>query len=183
MARLKRPLNTGFLKQTTTTRGDCTPRRRNHRGVGDDVPPRLLVQVSCRVRSVVPDVDSTGPDQVPFTGISCPVRVHGGYRALHPGKDLPASGADVGCLGTGTPPDVSERERARYDVGSDGGAAPETAFTSGKRMRRMTEKWRKSHIFRENIGAEGPLERIPRDRANRYFGPMFGLDLYCHLEK
>ena len=33
-------------------------------------------------------------------------------------------------MGTGTPPEISERERARYDVGSDGGAAPETVFTS-----------------------------------------------------
>jgi SAM-dependent methyltransferase len=85
-------------------------------------------------------------------------------------------------LRIGVPPIVPERERARYDAGSDG-AAPETVFTSAAQLRRMTRRWRAVRITRENIGGEFVLRLVPRPLANALFGWFAGLDLYCRLGK
>lgn len=80
--------------------------------------------------------------------------------------------------------DSSTRERAHYDASAaDGTAAPETAFTSGSEMRRMTEKWSSCKVHRENIGEEWLFKKWPRDRAIRTAGPWLGLDIYCELRK
>ncbi len=79
---------------------------------------------------------------------------------------------------------ASEAERAHYDASTkDGAGAPETAFTSGSDMRRMTRKWSSCVVHRENIGQEWLFKATPRDVAIRRWGPLMGLDIYCDLTK
>lgn len=79
---------------------------------------------------------------------------------------------------------ASERERAHYDASTkDGVGAPETAFTSATEMQRMTAKWAKCIVNRENIGQEWLFRAVPRSLANRFAGPVVGLDIYCALQK
>jgi SAM-dependent methyltransferase len=78
----------------------------------------------------------------------------------------------------------SNRERALYDASTDGGAgAPETAFTSIRNMRRMTNRWSSTRCTLENIGQDSVFRTIPRATACRFAGPRVGLDLYVALVK
>lgn len=86
-------------------------------------------------------------------------------------------------LGIGAPGVASAEERAGYDVNTTGNAAPETVFVSAGHIRRMAAQWQECHVYRENIGAEGVFGRIDRNRLLATLGPIFGLDLYCHLKR
>lgn len=86
-------------------------------------------------------------------------------------------------FGAGTPATASADERAGYDTDSSGNAAPETVFVSAGRIRKMTSQWNKCQVYRENIGAESLLARFDRGFLLTTFGPIMGLDLYCHLQK
>ena len=87
-------------------------------------------------------------------------------------------------FGIGQPSDASAAERAQYDASTEGGAAaPETVFTSGAHVRRMSHKWKSCCVSRENIGEEILRGKISRETACRMLGPVLGLDLYCHLKK
>lgn len=77
----------------------------------------------------------------------------------------------------------SARERAHYDASADGEAAPETAFTSASEMRRLTRKWSRCTVHRENIGEESVFRAMARQKAIRLAGPWVGLDIYCRLVK
>jgi SAM-dependent methyltransferase len=88
-------------------------------------------------------------------------------------------------LGIGRPrTTATERERAHYDASTaDGGGAPETAFTSASAFKRMTTKWSRCEVYRENIGEESIFRAIPRNKAIATWGPWCGLDIYCSLTK
>ena len=82
------------------------------------------------------------------------------------------------------PGNASMAERARYDDSQEGEVAPETVFVSAAHMKRMTRRWRKKRIYRENIAAyEWFIKNQDRATACKWFGPICGLDLYCHLQK
>lgn len=85
-------------------------------------------------------------------------------------------------LGLGGPRDAAADERAAYDANSDGAAAPETVFVSASFIRKQPG-WSQIKIFRENIGSEFILRFVPRHLLLRCMGPLFGLDLYCHMTK
>jgi 2-polyprenyl-3-methyl-5-hydroxy-6-metoxy-1,4-benzoquinol methylase len=107
------------------------------------------------------------------------------YRrwAYAPGATIKHLVADKVGLGRGTS-SASERERAHYDASTnDGGGAPETAFTSASEMKRLTSKWSRCNVHRENIGQESIFRTWPRDKACRVAGPWVGLDIYCELVK
>lgn len=79
---------------------------------------------------------------------------------------------------------ITDKERAHYDASTkDGGGAPETAFTSASEMQRLTKRWSKCTVHRENIGQEFVFRTMPREVANRRAGPWVGLDIYCELIK
>ncbi|MGE0383644.1 MAG: class I SAM-dependent methyltransferase [Gammaproteobacteria bacterium] len=79
---------------------------------------------------------------------------------------------------------ATEAERAHYDASTkDGAGAPETSFTSASEMRRMTRRWSRCDVHRENIGQEWLFRSTPRDVAIRRWGPLVGLDIYCDLTK
>ena len=86
-------------------------------------------------------------------------------------------------IGTNRLP-ISDKERAHYDASTkDGGGAPETAFTSASEMKRLTARWSKCVVHRENIGQEFVFRAMPRAMACRRAGPWVGLDIYCELIK
>lgn len=77
-----------------------------------------------------------------------------------------------------------QKERALYDASTvDGTGAPETEFFSASEVRRMTRQWSSKSFRLENIGQDGPFRAMPRHVANRFFGPIMGLDIYMLLEK
>lgn len=82
-----------------------------------------------------------------------------------------------------TPETSEERERGAYDVNVDGEAAPQTEFVTKSELRKLCDVFSAVRIQSENIGAEGPLKRIPRRTLCTTLGPFFGLDLYCRLAK
>lgn len=86
-------------------------------------------------------------------------------------------------LGIGERPRASSKERALHDYDSKRRAAPETVFTSISEFRRITSRWRRIRIIRENISNEGILRFFKRETLLHTLGPMCGLHLYCHLEK
>ena len=77
----------------------------------------------------------------------------------------------------------SQAARAQYDVDSEGQAAPHTDFFSVGAMRRICKQWSAVDHRRRNIGAEGPLQHLPRPAALVLFGSVFGLDLYFTIWK
>jgi hypothetical protein len=82
------------------------------------------------------------------------------------------------------PGESGEAERAAYDDTIEGTAAPETVFTSASAMRRLTKRWRRVKVYRENVAAyEWIFPQWDRKTACKWFGPICGLDLYCHLGK
>ena len=82
------------------------------------------------------------------------------------------------------PGNASMAERARYDDSQEGEVAPETVFVSAAHIKRMTRRWRKKRVYRENIAAyEWFIKNQERATACKWFGPICGLDLYCHLQK
>lgn len=74
-------------------------------------------------------------------------------------------------------------ERAAYDSGDGGEAAPLTEFLSASGLRRLLRDWSRVDIVRENIGSELFLKSLPRDWLLQVLGPLCGLDLYCHAVK
>lgn len=80
-------------------------------------------------------------------------------------------------------PAPSALERAAYDVGQSGAAAPETSFVSARALRRMMGDWSGVKIARENIGTELFLAAVPRRWLLSALGPWCGLDLYCRAVK
>jgi SAM-dependent methyltransferase len=85
-------------------------------------------------------------------------------------------------FGLGRPLDATAAERAAYDADARGTPAPETVFVSASHLRRLSSEWSRVDIHRENIGGEFPLRLVPRGNLLR-LGPVFGLDLYCHMTK
>lgn len=79
---------------------------------------------------------------------------------------------------------ANKRERGSYDDNLQGEVAPETVFTSAAHMRRMTRRWSKLRVCRENIAVyEWLFKNQSREAACLWFGPLCGLDLYCELQK
>ncbi len=78
---------------------------------------------------------------------------------------------------------AEEAERRAYDINVDGTAAPQTEFVTKSELRELCEAFSKVRIDTENIGAEGPLAKIPRAVLCKWLGPYVGLDLYCQLVK
>lgn len=77
-----------------------------------------------------------------------------------------------------------QHERALYDASTlDGRGAPETEFYSSTEIRRLAKQWSSLSFTLENIGQDGPFRRVPRNFANKFFGPIMGLDIYVLLEK
>jgi SAM-dependent methyltransferase len=85
-------------------------------------------------------------------------------------------------FGMGRPRDASADERAAYDANSEGAAAPETVFVSASFIRKQPG-WSRVQVFRENVGSEFVLRFVPRNYLLAGVGPLFGLDLYCHMTK
>ena len=81
--------------------------------------------------------------------------------------------------------EFSERERRAYDANQEGKAAPTTEFLSKKRIKKLTDKFRKSLIFKENFDNVLPLGLHfgTRDWYLKTLGPLVGLDLYVRLWK
>ena len=83
----------------------------------------------------------------------------------------------------GGPAKVADRERAVYDDTLAGDVAPETVFTSASQIERMTRRWSRIRVRRENIAAYELSKNLTREDACRWLGPICGLDLYCRLQK
>ena len=81
------------------------------------------------------------------------------------------------------PRSENEAARGRYDASTDGTAAPQTEFVTKSELGRLCGAFSDVRIQAENIGAEGPFRRFPRERLCKYLGPFIGLDLYCRLVK
>lgn len=78
---------------------------------------------------------------------------------------------------------TTESMRRAYDSNKEGEAAPETEFVTARQLRHLCRDFRECWIRKENIGADGWFKSTPRPVALRYFGPLLGLDLYCHVHK
>ena len=84
--------------------------------------------------------------------------------------------------GLGAVRDASEAERAAYDTGSEG-AAPETEFTSMRRLRQICRGFSECHVAKENAEQERPFSRVRRSALLPTVGRFLGLDLYARLKK
>ena len=78
---------------------------------------------------------------------------------------------------------TSSSERRAYDQSSAGAAAPETVFTSTRRLRKMCSRFREVTIHKENADREPPFGRLSRPTLLKTIGPVAGLDLYASLTK
>ncbi len=70
-----------------------------------------------------------------------------------------------------------------YDANAQGEAAPQTEFVTRRELEYICRQFAECYIVRENIGADGAFRWLPRRPACRLFGPLLGLDLYCHVRK
>ncbi|MGH7158392.1 MAG: class I SAM-dependent methyltransferase [Candidatus Saccharimonadales bacterium] len=85
-------------------------------------------------------------------------------------------------LKIGAPSQASLRERAAYDLGTSG-AAPETVFVSARSFKRLSRKFSRINITKENADQEAPFKKYPRERLLPLLGKALGLDLYTRLTK
>lgn len=74
-------------------------------------------------------------------------------------------------------------QRRDYDKNQAGDAAPETDFVSRHELHDLCRQFSEIDIAAENIGTDLLFKRMSRPTALKYFGPWFGLDLYCRLRK
>ena len=86
-------------------------------------------------------------------------------------------------FGSGDTVAPSESDRAAYDRSSTGAVAPETVFTSSRRLRRMCAQFSEVTIHKENAERERPFHHFDRLRLLPVVGPIIGLDLYATLRK
>lgn len=87
-------------------------------------------------------------------------------------------------FGLGKVKSSSGRERARYDASAAAKVgAPKTDFTSMGEMQQLCKQFSSCELQLENIAQEHAFRFLKRNTANRVFGPIFGLDLYCILQK
>jgi SAM-dependent methyltransferase len=90
--------------------------------------------------------------------------------------------------GIGVPPGTSERERKLYDD-SGNGAAPETAFTSERQLKKMAAMFTSVQVTMENAAVEPPFSiwqptaHMERNELMDRFAATCGLDLYATLVK
>ena len=71
-------------------------------------------------------------------------------------------------------------QRAAYDTGSSGQAAPHTDWISKKSLRRLCGSFKSVDCALENIEQESPFEKTPRKVLLGTRWPQWvGLDLYC----
>jgi SAM-dependent methyltransferase len=82
----------------------------------------------------------------------------------------------------GRPTLASDEERAAYDAG-EGGAAPETVFTSISELRQLCGRFRACEIRKENAAREQLFRFVPRPLLLPTLGRLLGLDLYAQLTK
>ena len=78
---------------------------------------------------------------------------------------------------------TSAAERGAYDRSSSGASAPETVFTSRRRLRRICARFSNVSIRKENADQEPPFRRFSRNALLPTIGPRLGLDLYATLIK
>ena len=87
------------------------------------------------------------------------------------------------CFSGRVNPDLTSIGDARYDANEEGDLAPETVYVKKAELKHMFKQCRSVTIRAENIGADGPFERMDRNRAIRWFGSSLGLDLYVVAQK
>jgi len=75
---------------------------------------------------------------------------------------------------------ATEAQRRAYDRGTDGRAAPETVFTSIRRLRRMLGRFSRVTLRKEN---SDNFLRLPRRVWLPSLGRCLGLDIYIRAEK
>lgn len=75
---------------------------------------------------------------------------------------------------------VTEAQRLMYDRATGGRAAPETVFTSIRRLRQMLGRFSRVTFHKEN---SDNFLRIPRKVWLPWLGPCLGLDIYIRAEK
>lgn len=82
-------------------------------------------------------------------------------------------------------PAVTEEERRQYDADSRGNVAPETVFTSRRRLRRVCEAiGYRSLLMRLELMGEGRLTRwLGRDVVLKYLAPVGGRHIYATAVK
>jgi hypothetical protein len=79
---------------------------------------------------------------------------------------------------------ATEAERAQYDVGSRGQAAPHTDFVSKKSLRRLCSGFSTFSCRSENIDNGFPFRYQQRDRLlQTTFPALCGLDLYARATR
>ena len=93
--------------------------------------------------------------------------------------------ATLRSLAATQPQQSSTAQRAAYDTGHSGQAAPETAFLSVKELRTMFSDFSSFRAVKRNWGGLGlmgvPL--IPRRPLLGLIGPLCGLDIYVSAVK
>lgn len=89
-------------------------------------------------------------------------------------------------------PAADVRERGAYDMNEEGASAPQTEFVTKTELRHMCSDFSTCRIDAENIATQDffrppffkrYIKRMTRDQRCQYFGPYFGLDLYCRIGK
>jgi SAM-dependent methyltransferase len=84
-----------------------------------------------------------------------------------------------GVVGSG-----SDRQRAAYDAGSEGGAAPHTDWISERSLRHYCRDFSAFDASVENIDQEPPFARTPRGELLKTRWPaLMGLDIYATATK
>jgi SAM-dependent methyltransferase len=88
------------------------------------------------------------------------------------------------AVGWGRPPQAAVAERAAYDTGADGAAAPFTDFVSRSHLRRMCHQYTSFTAELANIDQEPPFQRRPREVLLQTRWPsLCGLDIYFRAQK
>jgi SAM-dependent methyltransferase len=75
---------------------------------------------------------------------------------------------------------VTEAQRLMYDRATGGRAAPETVFTSVRRLRQLLGRFSRVTFRKEN---SDNFLRLPRKVWLPWLGPCLGLDIYIRAEK
>lgn len=78
----------------------------------------------------------------------------------------------------------SDRQRAAYDAGSEGGGAPHTDWISERSLRHYCRDFAAFEATVENIDQEPPFIRTPRSELLKTRWPaLMGLDIYVTATK